>query len=285
MKKLIGDNFCEIPKYKLYRKVGEIIHPTISKKNISNYKVIFDDKLLPVLVFYPKKVSNIDSVIIYVTGDGKVSGSYAKYADVCKKIAMECNKLVIAIDYFSGSIKYPTTINKVYKILKYLYEELPTNGIVRDNITLMGDSTGCKILGGVVSRLCNNNIYFDKMIFFYPVVRNDYSDYGWDQKCLTVNYGLDKKVERYLKSFFSKSEAFDCDLLLSEGLSDFPKTLIVTGDMDILKGDGKLLAERFIDEIFGSKYCNVDFVGHGFLNSADEGIGKTIYNEINEFVI
>ena len=68
-------------------------------------------------------------------------------------------------------------------------------------------------------------------------------------------------------------------------MSDFPKTLIVTGDMDILKGDGKLLAERFIDEIFGSKYCNVDFVGHGFLNSADEGIGKTIYNEINEFVI
>lgn len=283
MKKLIGDNFCEFSKYRLYRKVGEIIHPSISKKNISNYKVIFDEKLLPVLVFYPEKISKIDSAIIYIVGDGKVSGSYAEYADICKKVAIGCNKMVIAVDYFSGSIKYPTTINKVYKILKYLYEQLPINGISKENITLMGDSTGCKILGGVVNKLCSNDMFFDKMIFFYPVVRNDYSNYSWEEKYISVNSGLDQRVERYLKSFFSKDDNMTCDLL-SNDLVNFPKTLVVTGDMDILKDDGKMLAEKFSNEVSGSKYCIVDFVGHGFLQSTDEGVEKNVYKLINEFL-
>ena len=55
MKIVNGDNFCSEEKYKLYRTVYEILHPTISKKNISNYKVVFDEKLLPTLVFYPKR--------------------------------------------------------------------------------------------------------------------------------------------------------------------------------------------------------------------------------------
>ena len=63
MKKNIGDNFGEVEKYKLYRTVYEILHPTISKKNISNYKVVFDEKILPVLVYYPTKISNTFFVV------------------------------------------------------------------------------------------------------------------------------------------------------------------------------------------------------------------------------
>lgn len=41
--------------YKLYRTVYEIIHPTISKKNISNYKIMIQEDLVPLRIFYPKK--------------------------------------------------------------------------------------------------------------------------------------------------------------------------------------------------------------------------------------
>ena len=46
-------------KYKLYRTIKEILHPTISKRNISNYKIVIDEDLLLLRVFYPKKVSEI----------------------------------------------------------------------------------------------------------------------------------------------------------------------------------------------------------------------------------
>ena len=38
-------------KYKLYRTVYEVVHPTISKKNISSYRIMFRDDILPVRVF------------------------------------------------------------------------------------------------------------------------------------------------------------------------------------------------------------------------------------------
>lgn len=59
------NEFDDELKYKLYRTVKEILHPTISKRNISNYKIIVDEKLIPVRIFYPKKVTNMNKVIIY----------------------------------------------------------------------------------------------------------------------------------------------------------------------------------------------------------------------------
>ena len=69
---MINNEFDKEIMYKLFRTVNEILHPTISKKNISDYKIIMDDDILPVRVFYPKKITGIDKVIIYVDIHGKV---------------------------------------------------------------------------------------------------------------------------------------------------------------------------------------------------------------------
>lgn len=278
--KVNGDNFCEITKYKLYRNVYEILHPTISKKNISNYKVVFDEKLLPTLVFYPKKVSNMKSVIIMVPGLGQVSNSFGKYSDICKRIAIESEKLVVAIDYFGTNIKYPTTNNKVFKIINYLYDEFEKNGIDNKNIILMSDSTGCSILGSCLLRLKKKKKEFNKMIMLYPVCRNDYSDYCWNEKCLSVNFNLDRKVNNYLKRYFSKNYINVNSLFDLEVFEDFPDTLIVTGEMDILKEDGLLLADKL-----GANYENVNFASHGFLGCCDEEILIEAHKKIVDFII
>lgn len=285
MKIVIGDNFCEVEKYKLYRTVYEILHPTISKKNISNYKVVFDDKILPVLVFYPNKISNVNSVIIYVPGEGKVNGCYGKYSDICKRLAKESNSIVVAIDYFNSTIKYPTIVNKISKVIKYLYEELNNNGILNDNITLMSDSIGCKIMGSVITKLISKNIEIEKNVMLYPVVRDDYSEYNWNESLMSINYNLDKRVNSYLKKYFPKEKDVNCDLLELVYFKDFPKTLIVTGDMDLFKDDGESLKDIVIKNIEGSKYENIKFASHGFLGSNDEEVTREAYKVISEFVL
>ena len=60
-------------KYKLFRSVKEILHPSISKKNISDYKIVIEEDLLPVRIFYPKKVSNLKDVILFIHGECKVT--------------------------------------------------------------------------------------------------------------------------------------------------------------------------------------------------------------------
>lgn len=285
MKITSGDNFCEVEKYKLYRTVYDLLHPTISKKNISNYKVVLDEKLLPVIVFYPEKMSSVKSVILYVVGDGKVNGCFGKYSEICKNIAKKTNSIVLAIDYFNGTIKYPTVVNKITKVIKYLYEKFNKNGFDSSNITLMSDSVGCKIIGSVIVKLIDKKINVDKLIMFYPVVRDSYVDYMWNESLMSINFNLDKNINNYLGKYFPKDKEFNCDLLELAYYKGFPKTLIVTGDMDIFKDDGELLSNNLIKNNDGSKYVNIKFASHGFLNSNDEEIIFESYKSINDFIL
>ena len=274
-----GDNFCDVEKYKLYRTVYDILHPTISKKNISNYKVVFDEKLLPTLVFYPKRVSNMNSVIIMVPGWGMVSNSYGKYSDICKRIAKETDKLVVAIDYFGKDIKYPTTSNKVFRIINFLYDEFKKNGMREENIILMSDSTGCGILNRCLPRLHKKRKKLSKVIFAYPVCRMDYSDYEWDNTCLSINYNVDKKVNAYLKKYYSRSSEGEISLLNTKRFEDFPDVLVLTGDMDVFKKDGYMTSKKL-----KARYKNIKFASHGFLSCDDEEILCNAYSEICNFV-
>lgn len=285
MKITNGDNFCEIEKYKLYRTVYDLLHPTISKKNISNYKVVLDEKLLPVVVFYPDKMSSSKSIILYVVGDGKVNGCFGKYSEICKNLAKKTNSIVLAIDYFNGTIKYPTVVNKITKVIKYLYDEFSMNGIDSSNITLMGDSVGCKIMGSVVVKLIDKNIDISKLIMFYPVVRDSYIDYKWNESLMSVNFNLDKNINNYLSKYLPKDKDVNCNLLELVYYKGFPKTLVVTGDMDIFKEDGELLSNNLINNNGDSKYINIKFAAHGFLNSVDEEIVFETYKAINDFIL
>lgn len=283
MKIVVGDNFGDVEKYKLYRNVYEILHPTISKKNISNYKVVFDEKLLPVLVFYPEKISNVESIIIYVPGDGKVNGCYGKYSSICKKIAKETKSIVITIDYFNSTIKYPTVVNKISKLIKYLYDELNSNGYSSEKITLLSDSLGSKITSSVVTKLISKGISINKLVLLYPVVKDSYDNYSWNESLMSINFNLDKRVESYLKKYLSKVEV-SCNLDEIVYYKDFPKTLVVTGDMDIFKEDGEALGEIVSKNIPGSLYENIKFASHGFLGSNDEEVNRDVYLIINKFI-
>ena len=285
MKKVEMNNFSNEDIYGLYRTIREIIHPAISKKNISNYKIVLDEKLYSVMAFYPKRVSNLKSAIIYIPGDGEVSGCRGKYFDICKDIALQTNKLVIAIDYFDDKIKYPTTINKCIKTINYIVDEFSKNDIKNEDIILMGDSTGCNILGSVVSKLASKKKCFSKMILFYPVVRNDYSNYSWNESLINLNFNLEKKLVNYFKKYLgNKNDNNDTNLLNVDDFSLFPKTLVIGGEMDLLKDDGLLLIEKMSKDISGCSCYNIMYASHGFLNGNDEIILEEAYKVIRDFV-
>lgn len=155
-------------KYRLFRSVGKILHPTISKRNISDYRIILEESLPEVRVFYPKKISNIQKVMIFIHGKGVVSSCYGEYTNICKKMSLETDRMIIALEYHEDKTE-EEQIKEVYTMIKYLYQELEANGIDSNNISLIGDSTGGNIL------LNMNQIYKEKIskmkeILFYPTI-------------------------------------------------------------------------------------------------------------------
>ena len=128
-------------KYKLYRSVKELLHPTISKRNISNYKIIISEDLLLLRVFYPKKVSNIQHVILYIPGEGEVTDCEGLYSDISANLSKELDQMVISIDYENAADTLEELYPKIYKTLAFIYQALRKQDIPVENISLMGDST------------------------------------------------------------------------------------------------------------------------------------------------
>lgn len=225
MIKRVNLDFDKEIRYKLYRRVKDIITPSISKRNISLYKIVFDDNLLPVRVFYPKKVSNIENIVIYVPGDVSISKCKSKYAEIMEDLALDLDKLVIAIDYYDIKNKPKTLIRKIEELVNYLYKELEKAGINFDNITLMGDSTGSNIITEVTNRLISKKLsHITKEVLLYPIKNKE------------------------------------------ENMINYPKTLIITGDLDPEKESGLELFKKLNED---SKYLNIEYAQHGFISTND----------------
>ena len=277
---MIQNEFDSEIKYRLFRTVTEILHPTISKKNISDYKIIIDEEILPVRVFYPKKVSNLDKVIIYVHGNGIITDCNEKYSDICKTITKKTDRLLIAIEYNEEKHKYKSMYNEIYNTVKYLYRELERNNIDPSNICLVGDSTGASIITGI-NYLNNNEIKIEKEILFYPVITNDHSNYESVIQNEGFNTDLISNIDKYY-SFISYKKDLNDKLLnpLKQEVKVEPSILFLVGKVDSLKDE----ISEYAKKIKNSKYVEIPFSSHGFLKEMDKELETEVFSEIKKFI-
>ena len=124
---------------KLYRNIHEIIHPSISRKNISEYRIIIKDELFPIQIFYPSKEVELKKVLIYIHSK---EIDYDYYQD----LALKTKRIVLVIDYQDSKEKLIDTIN-------YIIDELNNNNIMNSSIGIMGDFDGASLILEVNSSL------------------------------------------------------------------------------------------------------------------------------------
>ncbi len=274
---IIKNDFGSEDTYKLYRTVYEIIHPTISKKNISNYKIMIQEDLVPLRIFYPKKISTITRVILYIHGKRWMINGFYSYKEVCERLVQEMDTLVIAIDYENDS--YQKVVDKSYQTIKYLKEGLNRIGI--QNIITIGDALGASILSNVV--LMDKSI-IEKGILLYPALdfnfNIEYSSFAQNNKLdlLTIPH-LRMYCNKYvdLKNYHSVME--------EESYKDWPDILIITGDLDPLRDEIEEFSKRLRKDNRKSKYINIKFASHGFLNSKDEEAKEECFKDMKNFII
>ena len=137
---------------KLYRTIHEIIHPSISRKNISEYRIIIKDQLFPIQIFYPSKEVELKKVLIYIHSK---EIDYDYYQD----LALKTKRIVLVIDYQDSKEKLIDTIN-------YIIDELNNNNIMNSSIGIMGDFDGASLILEVNSSLVPSI----KKILFSPTI-------------------------------------------------------------------------------------------------------------------
>lgn len=262
---------------KLFRNIKELLHPSISKKNISNYTITIDEDILPVHIYYPKKISNLDKAIIYIHGAYEITGT--DYQEVYKFLSKELDSMLIAIEY--ENTDYKKMYKSIYETVKYLYKGLVRNTIKPSKIILMGDSTGCNIITGI-NYLNKDEFVTEKEILFYPVLSMEYETAKYDSmvKNKDFNLGLLTKLRNYYESLNYKNDKL-LRPLESKDYSNIPSTLIITGNVDSLKDEAKEYYDKLVND---KDYLELEFSSHGFLTNLDKDVSKEITNKIKKFM-
>ena len=233
----------------------------------------------------------VNSVILFIPGDGNLSNCYGEYDSILKDMAIKLDKLVIALDYFDEAIKYPYLFDKCYDSVDFILNELNSNGISLNNVILMGDSFGGNLVSTItLKRLEDKKDNSFKEILIYPLVSGEY--FGKSKfDSLNRDGVVEKNDLMDLSSFFKKyisnkkrlSDKFICPLKCRD-FSGYPDTLIMTADLDILRDEGKALYEVLFKYNDKCLYYNVLFSEHGFLDFYEEEIKEEVYLEINNFI-
>lgn len=171
-------------KYRLYRELSEIFHPSISRENISNYRIILHNDLLPIGVFYPKRDVPLDHIIIYVTGEKN---------NISEELAFQTNNLVFVLEEDKNNF-----FNQCYDMIKYLYHNIEKYNISKKNITVMSDLSMDILDKLLLKSRKTKDFCFQKKIYF-----SSDSEVRMDQNQLLIP-SLNSKY-----GFYTKSQVFE----------------------------------------------------------------------------
>lgn len=277
----VVDEFDNLEKYKLYRSLYEVIHPTISKKNISNYKIVLEEDLVPIRVFYPEKISSIDSFIIYIHGIGEITGNFHSYSSVCKELAINTKKLVLAIDYrFGGDFKFPIPLDDCYKIVKYIYRNVSSYGIDPNKIVIMGDSFGANLVVALTLKVkYEEKFVIDKHVLISPILDNNID------KNDNFDVGVCHAVNKIFNYYISDLDDINNPLiypLKEDNYNGMPNTLLIIGDGDLYKNSAIQYFEKLNNK--KNRFVGIELCDHNFFTSGETDFKDKFYDAVNDFL-
>lgn len=279
--------------YKIYRKILNFLNPPLVPiYKTFDYKIMVGNREIPVRAFFPEE-ADYSKVLIFFHGGGWVTGNIETYTNICANMASETNSLVISVDYrLAPENPFPAGVEDCYHATKEIFQNLDLLNLKSKDIILIGDSAGGN-LSAVVSLMARDRGEFmpKKQILIYPATNNDHSK---NSPFLSIkengeNYIMtSKRIQDYMDLYTPNIE----DRLnpyvapiLSEDLSNQPKTLIITAEYDPLRDEGEAYGVKLKE--FGNyvKIVRIKNALHGFItNPLNSDHTKECYDIINEFL-
>ncbi|MCV6602544.1 MAG: alpha/beta hydrolase [Cohaesibacter sp.] len=208
---------------------------------------------------------NKTTFALFAHGGGFVVGSLESHDDVCAELAHETGIEVIAVDYrLSPEHVYPAALDDVAVVWQALNISGKRKGIV------IGDSAGGNLAAALCLRARDRNWIMPKgQILIYPGL-------GWDKDLpsrlehanapMLSSADVDYYLSLYLGSMDQRQHQ-DVSPLLVEDLSELPEAFIVTADIDPLRDDGKLYAQRLQQAGVKARWRNEEQLVHGYLRA------------------
>ena len=222
-------------------------------------------------------------VLLYLHGGGWTFGSINSCGRFCDAMAASGTMRVIALDYrLAPEYPYPMGLNDCIFAVDYIFEHSDELQIDVNRITIGGDSSGGNLaLAAALSRQCRGRI--ESLLLFYPVAKA-FDDGSESWRMYGKGYGLDAEImEAFNQAYTIHADARSTDISVGlcsdDELQALPRTLLIAAERDILRDQGRELAERM-----GSKATRIEYQGavHLFITvpGQDAAFGRAVSDAI-----
>lgn len=235
---------------------------------------------IPTYIISPIKSREPANVIFYIHGGGWVFGSFHTHEKLVRELAARTGCIVVFPEYTRApEAKYPVAIEQCYAVLDrmpYVLERLGIR-INPDTLTVAGDSVGgnMAVAMSLMARE-RKRPHIQRQLLYYPVT-NACFDTGSYLKFAKDYYLYREEMmwfwDQYTISESERNEITASPLRASmEQLKNFPQTMILNGEADVLRDEGEAFARKLRDAGVGVTAMRFQGIIHDFvmLNELDQ---------------
>lgn len=232
---------------RLQRRVARVLAPR--HRALDRQIVLSDDgRQIPIRVFRPREKRR-DDLLVFFHGGGWVIGDNESYTPACVTMADMTGCTVASVDYrLAPEHPFPAGLDDCYRVVRLLLSD-PMRADLDDpsKIVLIGESAGGNLAAAVSLLLAEEGHRgVSRQILLYPVTHWDHDPETSPFESVRLHgekYRLtNAEVQDYLELYAPDPEQRHDRLvspLAASDLSNQPRTLVVTAELDLLRDEGE----------------------------------------------
>jgi acetyl esterase len=247
------------PQPKNPTQVGEIINLNITNENI------------PVRIYIPEGAGDFP-VVSFFHGGGFVLMNLDTHDEICRQLCAKSQSVVMSVDYrLAPEYPYPMGPNDCVLATQWMLENGKNYRGDSSRMAVAGDSAGGYMAIWVARRFVNESIPLKAQLLIYPVTDHYTSNHpSWEEN--KEGFILTPEAMKwYWDLFLPDPTKYDEASPLRVGnFKDFPPSLVITCEYDILRDEGQALAAKLAIANVPIRYENFDNI-HGFFATGEMG--------------
>lgn len=221
-----------------------------------------------------RRVGGRDGTVLYLHGGGWAFGSIRTHLGAMARLAEVTGLTVIGIDYgLAPEAPFPAGLNDAAWAWRWLQAQQQTLGLTGPWL-VSGDSAGANLALSLMLDLRHAGEPLpDAALLFYGVYSADHQSLSHKQ-CGSGDFGLStEKMAWYRKHYLSGQRQNSADPRVSPVLANLeglPPIFLNAAELDCLREDSVLLAQRLSAAGVPNQFKLVAGVTHGFMQMSSE---------------
>ncbi|SDG21455.1 acetyl esterase [Fontibacillus panacisegetis] len=193
----------------------------------------------------PRNATGKLPIILYIHGAGWVFGNEHTHDRLIRELAVGAEACVVFPNYsLSPEAKYPTAIEEIYEVLKWVERNSKGQGFDINNISVAGDSVG----GNMTAALTllakeRKGPKIHKQLLFYPVTDAAFDTDSYHE--FATGYYLRRDAMQWFWYQYTDDPNERKEITASplhatkQQLEGLPPALIITAEADVLRDEGE----------------------------------------------